>query len=232
MAAKREETIRAIAAALAAKTPTAEYEATIVNEFGEFVKNPLFASLGLPFLLKIVRTGSRKISPDAVCQLFVDSVPYDQYASLQLLENVNFSNVSTSTLLQMREISMQDGLPLRLPLVVEIINLRAAITEAQHCGGPRIHEYNDKEVCAKCQNGKCPFGRAAGGLTNVHQFGPDGRCAVCGIPRCNFDNLHPFNYDGHCHICGKGQPTKCDIVGCMAGPDGKVCGVCGKAIAK
>jgi hypothetical protein len=232
MALKREETIRAVAKALAEKTPTAEYESAIVGEFGEYVKNPLFASLSLPFLLKIVRSGGRKISSDAVCQLFIDSVPYNQYASVQLLETVNISTVSTSVLLQMRELAMDDGLPLRLPLVVEIVNLRAAIQEAQQCGGPRIHEYNEKDICTKCNNGKCPYGRAKGALSNVHQFGVDGRCAICGVPRCNFDGLHPFNYDGHCHICGKSQPSKCEIVGCMPAPDGKTCGVCGKPLTK
>jgi hypothetical protein len=232
MASKREETIKAVAKALTDKAPTAEYETSIANEFGEFVKNPLFAALPLPFLLKIVRSGGRRVTPDAICQLFVDNVPYSQYPALQLLETVNFSNVSTSVLLQMREVAMEDGLPMRLPLVIELVNLRAALNEAQQCGGPRIHEYNASDICIRCNNGRCPYGRAKGGLTNVHQFDVDGRCSICGVPRCNFDNLHPFNYDGHCHICGKAQPSKCEIVGCQASPDGKTCAICGKALVK
>jgi hypothetical protein len=232
MAAKREETIRAAVKALADKAPTGELETAILAEFNEYVKSPLFASLDLPFLLKLVRSGGRKISPDAVCQLFIDNVPYSRYAAVQLLETVNISAVSTSVLLQMRELAMDDGVPLRLPLVVEIVNLRAAINESQHCGGPRSHEFNEKDVCTKCNNGKCPYGRAKGNLANVHTWDVDGRCSVCGVPRCNFDGLHPFNYDGHCHICGKSQPSKCDIVGCMPAPDGKTCGVCGKPLTK
>jgi hypothetical protein len=231
-AVQRDTTIKAVADAIAAKQPTAQYEAEIIDNFDAYVKHPALASLPIPFLLKLARADARKVQADAVCQLFVDVVPYAEYAALQLLELVNFSNVSTSTLLQMREISMSDGQPLRLPLVVELINLRATLQETQQCVGPRIHEYNYNDQCIKCQNGKCPYGKNTGQLTNTHTFGVDGRCTVCGFPRCRFDNLHPFNYDGHCHICGKAQPSKCEIVGCMPTPDGTKCAICGKPIQK
>jgi hypothetical protein len=230
MSARRQEVLELVLKALNDKTPTVELEDEVIKDFDEYVKLDPFASLPLPFLVKVVTKGRLKISGDDVCKLFVNNVPYNSYQSIQLLGPVNFRNVSTPALLPMREVADADGNTIPLPFVAEIVAARAALEETKQCGGARVHDYNEAGVCKRCGGGKCLEG--TGGLTKTHDFGDDGRCAVCGAPRCQFDSLHVFNYDGHCHICGKAQPTRCEIVGCQAIGHNPNCAICGKPIKK
>jgi hypothetical protein len=230
MSARREEVLGLVATALATNQPTDAYEQEIIDNFSEYIKHGQFASLSLPFLLKIIRKGRLKIEPDAICRLFVDSVPYNDYNSLQLLGVVNFRAVSTPALLQLREVATADGGTLSFPFIGELVQLRGDLEASKQCGGARHHDYDDDGVCKRCTGAKCIAG--AGGLTETHNFLEDGRCGVCGAPRCRYDSLHVFNYDGHCHICGKAQPTRCEIVGCQTVGNAPNCSICGKPVAK
>jgi hypothetical protein len=227
--ATREAVLEEVFTALREDKPTADYEQRIINEFKDFVRLGQFPALGLPFLVKILEKGRLKINPDDVCRLFVDSVPYNGYESVVLLKVVNFRHVSTTALLTMRQVSGANGALLEFPMIVELIRLRDELTQAEKCGGPRVHDFNDAGRCKRCHDGKCI---PEGTLWKVHDYGEDGRCLVCGEPRCKIDALHVFNYDGHCHICGKAQPTRCEVVGCQTIGNAPNCSICGKPVNK
>ncbi|OHS98616.1 hypothetical protein TRFO_34989 [Tritrichomonas foetus] len=214
------------------KQPTAEAETTIANNFENYLKNQRLPSLPFDVLLRILDKGMGKITPDQNCSLFVNAVPYHEYAAIRLIEKTNFHNVSTEALMQMRNISMGDGTTLDLSLVRELIAARDEVERFKDCVGPRSHTFTTKGVCTKCNNGKCPRACDVPGCAYVHVYADDGRCSICGAPRCRYDGLHPFNYDGHCHICGKKQPTRCEIVGCQEIPGNPNCPVCGKPLQK
>jgi hypothetical protein len=228
MSTKRNAVLDAVCAAVQANQPTTELEAMIFQDIGEYIKMDRFAALPFRFLLRLVEVGSLKLSADQVCQIFVGTVPYNGYESIQLLKNCNFRAASDQALQQMREIIMQDGVVLKLPMIGEIIALRDDLAVAQECLGARTHDFDCNGICKKCYQGRCIGG--SGVLTAVHNFSDDGRCGVCGAPRCKFDNLHVFNYDGHCYICGKAQPTRCEVVGCKAIHGEPNCSICGKLI--
>jgi hypothetical protein len=229
MSPHSDEVLAEVFDALRANAPTTELEDEIVRHFGEYAKDDRFGAVSLPFLLKLVSKGKLQISPDDVCRLFIDVVPYNGYSGLALLGGVNFRRVSTPTLLQMREISAGDGAMMVLPIVDELIASRAALDRAMLCDGPRRHEFDDPGVCRLCRAGVC-LGKTPDGFAQVHRFGDEGRCLVCGAPRCNVDGLHVFNIDGHCHLCGKAQPTRCDIVGCQPGPEPDFCAICDRIL--
>jgi hypothetical protein len=146
MSARRQEVIEQVFAALQNHTPTTALESLILANFEEYVRVPQFPSLPLPFLLNIVTTGRLKIHSDDICKLFVENVPYNGYNSLALLSHVNFHAVSTSTLLQMREIPGSDGEVVLLPIIAELIQVRDSIAKAQECGGARIHDFDENGV--------------------------------------------------------------------------------------
>jgi hypothetical protein len=231
MSARRQEVIDLVFAALKDGNKTTELEPEIVNEFNEYVRIPQFAALPLPFLTKLVGSSRLKISPDDVCKLFADNIAYNGYNSIALLGSVNFRAVSTETLLRLRELTGPDDQTITLPIIVELIAVREAIAKSQECGGARIHDFDEKGLCKRCKCAKC-IQKEGVPIADVHTYADDGRCSVCGAPRCHFDNLHVFNYDGHCHICGKAQPTRCEIVGCQAAGGKDVCAICGKPIVK
>jgi hypothetical protein len=229
MSARRQQVLGLVSAALAANASTDEYDQEVIDNFSEYVKDGPFSALPLPYLLKILGKGRLKIEPDAVLRLFVDNFPYNEYNSLQLLSSVNFRAASTQALLQLREVATSDGGTVAFPFIAELVRLRGDLEAARQCGGARLHDYADNGVCKRCKGGKCIPGPS--GASETHNFLEDGRCGVCGAPRCQFDSLHVFNYDGHCHICGKSQPTRCEIVGCQAVGNAPNCSICGKPVA-
>jgi hypothetical protein len=229
MTATREAILGEVFTALRENKPTIEFEQKIIDEFKDFVRFEQFAALRLSFLVRIVEKGRLKINPDHVCRLFVDNVAYNGSDSVVLLKGVNFHNVSTATLLTMRQVAGADGAFFEFPMITELIATREALEHALQCGGARAHDFDERGICRKCNNQKCI---AEGSLWKVHEYGDDGRCLVCGAPRCQLDSLHVFNYDGHCHICGKSQPTRCEIVGCQAVGTNPNCSICGTLIKK
>jgi hypothetical protein len=231
MYAQREQVIEQLFTALAEHKTTADLEQEVIAHFDEYVRHQRFSALPLHFLLKIVAAGRLKIAPDDVCQLFINNVPYNGYGSFALLGRVNFHGVSTQMLLQMNEITGAEGEVMTLPMIVELIAVRDAVSKAQECGGARLHDFGEGGVCKRCGCGKC-IQKDGCQLADVHNFGDDGRCTVCGAPRCMYDSLHVFDYDGHCHVCGRAQPTRCDIVGCQPAGSGTVCDICGKPVKK
>mgnify|MGYP001066093812 CR=1 FL=1 len=218
--------------ALQNKQPAGEFEQQIADNFENYLKNPRLPSLSIECLLRILDKGLNKITADQNCLLFINCVPYHEYNSIRLLAKTNFKHVSNETLLQMRQISMGDGTTLDLPMINELLRSREECNQFKDCTGPRAHTFTAKGVCIKCNEGKCPRPCEYDGLSYTHVYGDDGRCSICGAPRCKYDNLHPFNYDGHCHICGKKQPTRCEIVGCQEIPGNPNCPVCGKPLPK
>lgn len=216
-----EEVVKAIAA----NKPTTEWETHMIKHFSIYVKHDRFASLPLDFLVKLVDQGARMIDPNDICRLFVDTVPYNHWDSLKLLQKVCFKLVSDDRLMAMESVAFGDD-EMKLPMISEIFRLRRSLDKATDCDSPRRHSFNESGTCTKCKQGKCVS------HSGVHCFGDDGRCETCGRPRCAYDSLHVFNYDGHCHICGKTQLTRCEIVGCQSIPNNPNCQICGKLVKK
>lgn len=228
----REQALKHLREVYEAKPPVAGMLNEIVPYFEDYLRDGHVEALPLP-LLKIlvnyVGPEGIKLTANQVCRLFVHAVPYHEYGALTLLENVNFHNVSDDVIATMSVVPYGDGLEMKNPFISEIIALRKKIVENNECGRPRIHDFAENNVCKRCHQAKCVAQEQAG-LTTVHKYGDDGRCIVCGEPRCKYDNLHPYNYDGHCHICGKAQASRCDVVGCQRIPGSDKCPICGKTL--
>ncbi|KAK8889038.1 hypothetical protein M9Y10_033781 [Tritrichomonas musculus] len=227
-----DQVLNKLSEALQNKQPTAEYEQQIADSFENYLKLQQLPSLPIECLLRILDKGMGKITANQNCILMINAVPYHEYNSLRLIAKTNFHNVTDDVLLQLRQISMGDGTTLDLPMINELIAQREETRKFQDCVGPRRHTFTTKGVCTKCHNGKCPRPCEYEGLSYTHIYADDGRCNICGAPRCKYDGLHPFNYDGHCHICGKKQPTRCEIVGCQEIPGNPNCPICGKPLRK
>ena len=185
--------IQGVLQAIQEKKSPAEGEQTIADNFENYLKNPRLPSLPLESLLRILDKGMNKITADQNCILFVNAVPYHEYNAIKLIGKTNFHNVSNEVLMQMREISMGDGTSITLPIVRELLRAREEVEKFKDCQGPRVHTFTTKGVCTKCNNGKCPRPCDVPGCSYVHVYGDDGRCSVCGAPRCQYDGLHPFN---------------------------------------
>lgn len=232
MSQQREAIIKQVRDLFDAKPPVSELFLKMVNNFDEYLRDGTVESLPLNILRQLVHflgPKGEKLTGDQVCRLFVLTVPYNEMESLSLLSGVNFHNVSSEVLQSMRVIPYGDGKEMKNPFVTELLNLRNQIDEFNECARPRYHDFDEKGICKRCKQGKCVT-PCENGLSAVHKYGEDGRCAVCGEPRCRYDNLHPYNYDGHCHICGKAQVSRCEAVGCQRVPGSDKCPICGKAL--
>jgi hypothetical protein len=73
------------------------------------------------------------VNLDDICKLFVDTVPDIDYNGIQPLASVNFRQVSTASLLQMREVATADASPLLLPFIAELVeNSRRSHNAVEH----------------------------------------------------------------------------------------------------